>query len=67
MKMDLLIKIKGKPTLITKESNLIVYTYKITNIGSSDFLSKYNMPEYNAIFYFDNDVLVKYDFGFVYP
>ena len=35
--------------------------------GYSWFLKKYNMPEYTALFYFENKVLVKYDFGFVYP
>lgn len=62
-----LVSIKGfkyRQSLINKTQ---VIDYKIDNIKKSDFLRRYNMPEYTARYFFQKDILIKFSFGFEYP
>ena len=71
---DSVISIKGSPFTVKKISKTVdVFCYKIDGGkypkvvgGNSAFLRKYNENEYTAEFYFRNDTLIMYNFGFVY-
>ena len=60
-------KIKGLEHIKTSKNGLDIYSYAIVNNDKSDFLRKYNMPIYIADYYFENNRLVEFEFGFDYP
>lgn len=60
-----LISIKGDNYTI--ENNIIKYAISQENDKGKKFLEKYNMPYYYAYYTFENDKLIKIDFGFLYP
>jgi hypothetical protein len=59
--------IKGKPDTIIKSRNFNIYRYNIAGFNESDFLRRYNMPYYSAVYKFENDRLKEFKFGFSYP
>lgn len=58
-----LIRIKGKDYTKAIKNGFVVINYGIKN-GKNIFLKNYNMPVYNAEYYFKNDKLEKFSFGF---
>src|SRR5580692_7115445 len=70
MAMDSLIALKGKNFLRSSSDGQIVLTYNIEeNLkdGNVELLKRYNMPKYQAEYYFINSKLVKFIFGFPAP
>ncbi|MBW7871335.1 MAG: hypothetical protein H3C39_09760 [Flavobacteriia bacterium] len=60
----ILISIKGKGFI--EDGNII--KYEITESDNPIFLQKYNLPVYYAEYIFDdNNLLTRFDFGFIYP
>lgn len=67
MNIKTLLKIKGKPASEKTLDSLIIYEYVIDDYKTSQFLKKYNLPFYRARYYFENLILVRFEFGFDYP
>ena len=65
--LDKLLNIKGKPTIRNEKKGLSILCYRIDSIKSSNFLKRYNMPEYVAEYVFKDNHLVTFKFGFTYP
>ncbi len=64
--IDELKGIKGIPAS-TIEDETVLISYKIVGIENSEFLRRYNMPEYYARYKFENGKLIEFQFGFEYP
>lgn len=62
-----LISILGPNFTKNKEGNIVTINYKIDDFNRSSFLKKYNLPVYFGNYYFINDKLVRFEFGFEYP
>jgi hypothetical protein len=58
--------IKGEPDSIINNSTFTLH-YEINLNDTSDFLNKYNMPEYYSDYEFKNGYLIRFKFGFEYP
>ena len=58
--------IKGEPDCILNNST-VIFHYEITPKDTSDFLDRYNMPEYYSDYEFKNGYLIRFKFGFEYP
>jgi len=56
-----LIAIKGNNYKIKKKNYNEILEYRIEN---NKFISRYNMPIYIATYYFNNNKLIKFRFGF---
>lgn len=67
MSIKNLLRIKGKPTSEKTLDTLTVYEYVISDYKTSNFLKKYNLPFYRARYYFEDLILVRFEFGFDYP
>lgn len=50
-----------------KENNTEILYYQLNDFENSDFLRRYNYPEYYAEYEFRNDSLIRFKFGFNYP
>ncbi len=66
MSKDELIELMGSPD-VEETDILTTLTYEITDLASSAFLQKYNLPKYAATYYFHAGKLVEYHIGFEYP
>lgn len=65
MTMDSLIAMKGKKFKRTDQKGKIVLTYRVTdNNVVNHILTRYNMPIYEAQYFFRGNRLVKFIFGF---
>jgi hypothetical protein len=51
----------------TTEGLFKVFTNKIDDFETNGFLKRFNMPSYQAKYYFENNVLIKIEIGFDYP
>jgi hypothetical protein len=58
-----LINIKGKG--FREEGNAL--RYEIYDYEKPDFFKKYNLPIYYAVYTFETEKLIEFEFGFVYP
>jgi len=58
---------KGNNYQESKKGDLIKLRYEIDEKKDKKFLDKYNMPLYVAEYFFKNDVLETFSFGFEYP
>lgn len=58
-----LMLIKGKPSNVSVQKNQLMLIYTIRDVSNA-LLLKQNMPEYRAIYYFTNNKLVKFIYGF---
>jgi len=58
--------IKGEPDSIINNST-VTFHYEIDLNDTSDFLSRYKMPEYDSDYEFQNGYLIRFKFGFEYP
>ncbi|MBN2362692.1 hypothetical protein JXL83_01010 [candidate division WOR-3 bacterium] len=58
--------IKGEPDSVVFDETSI-YLYKIDESNGSGFLERYNVPQYNAVYEFDNGYLIRFRFGFENP
>ena len=67
MTKEELLKIKGINYSERIKNDVLSITYVIDNYNKSPFLKKYNMPIYVAEYWFKDDKLIKYHFGFLYP
>jgi hypothetical protein len=64
---EALIRIIGKNYIKKQEKGLEIIEYRIDGRDNFNmFLDQYNMPMYSADYYFKNDKLVKFIFGFPY-
>jgi hypothetical protein len=63
MTQQQLIAIKGRGAMNKHKNGVISIQYKVTD-KTSDLLKRYNMPIYQAIYYFTSNKLVKFTFGF---
>lgn len=67
MSRDEIHKIKGDNCEIIKKGDEVeIHKYVIDN-QNSKFLQKYNLPKYVAHFFFQNNKLCRYSFGFEMP
>lgn len=57
--------IKGEPDSLINNST-VTFHYEINLNDTSDFLDRYNMPEYYSDYEFQNGYLIRFKFGFVY-
>ncbi|HEX9514091.1 MAG TPA: hypothetical protein VF939_26550 [Puia sp.] len=65
MTMDSLIAIKGKKFKRTDQKGNIVLTYRVTDKHvANHILTRYNMPIYEAQYFFRGNKLIKFIFGF---
>ena len=62
-----LLTIKGNNYTTTQEDDILLIKYIIDDFKNSEFLKKYNMPIYTAIYWIKEDKIIKYQFGFEYP
>lgn len=60
-------EIKGPPKNIILDDKIEIYEYSVNDFSSSLFLKKYNMPEYQSKYFFKDDILIRFHFGFIYP
>ena len=61
------IKLKGNDYKEEKNGEETVVEYNVNDFESSVFLKRYNMPSYFAKYWFFEDKLIKFRFGFEYP
>lgn len=61
-----IIDIQGEPQEIAQEGRYKIYYYSDTD-SKSPFLQQYNECEYVISYWFQNGILVRFNFGFVYP
>ena len=66
MTVEELVAVKGKKFVKTREEGKMVLRYTIDNFPKG-ILGRYNMPEYEASYFFDGGKLVKFLFGFPNP
>lgn len=66
MGTEQLILIKGKPHSKLETDKVSVYKYRISKKDTT-FLKRYKMPIYFAEYYFYENSLIRYQFGFEYP
>jgi len=64
-KEDVIAK-KGMSYKEQMNSGQQILTYELSD-NTSDFLKRYNMPSYITEYWFKDDKLIKYKFGFEYP
>lgn len=65
--LDEVINIKGTPQNRYIEQGFTIMSYYISDNEKSDFLNRYKMPSYLYRFWFKDNKLVKFLFGFNYP
>jgi hypothetical protein len=63
MTQQQLIALKGRGAMNKLKNGVMSIQYKITD-KTSDLLKRYNMPIYHATYYFKNNKLIKFTFGF---
>ena len=56
--------IKGKGAVQKEKNGLTILRYRFDNKNDANLIKKYNMPIYEATYYFKNNKLVKFVFGF---
>jgi len=59
--------IKGSNYEKTEKGNLTILTYRNTDLETSSFLKRYNMPSYFMEFTLKENKVIKIKFGFDYP
>jgi hypothetical protein len=65
--LETLCKIKGNNYTTYCKNDTTIYKYEISDISTSYFLQKYNMPVYFAEYWICGNKLIKFLFGFDYP
>jgi hypothetical protein len=63
MSIERLIQIKGRPTSVNTVGRFRIFKYKLND---TRILERYNMPIYEANYYFQKGKLIRYSFGFPY-
>jgi hypothetical protein len=65
MTMDSLIAIKGKTFRRTDQKGKVILTYRVTDTHApNNILVRYNMPIYEAQYFFMGNKLIRFVFGF---
>jgi hypothetical protein len=67
MQKSELLEKKGEKYVKTSQNGVILLTYSIDDFDKSQFLKRYNMPLYTAEYWFKDNVLIKFAYGFEYP
>ncbi|MDR0828750.1 MAG: hypothetical protein LBN95_01370 [Prevotellaceae bacterium] len=67
MQKSELLEKKGENYVKTSQNGIILLTYSIDDFDKSQFLKRYNMPLYTAEYWFKDNVLIKFAYGFEYP
>ncbi len=65
-KEDLVEILGSKNKTESKNENMEIVKYLISDFKNSDFLQKYNNPEYIGEYKFVNNILIEFAFGFIY-
>jgi len=59
-----LIAVKGKGFTRVVSKGTVIFRYEATGAAGAVFLERYNMPAYKAAYYFRENKLIKFVFGF---